>query len=344
MKKILVLVSLIMFFSPIIAQKTYVMHYLPILNHHQAEAYTGYNGIIVDHEVIITSADQLKYMRQVNPDLKIFVYAEKMQWHEPMFSDKPWSVWITRILKKYPKWFLTDCNRKNLSFWPGTVMMDCRLNGYCYKINGKSYNYIEFFTERYLNDILKAYQDNHIKIDGILDDDLLKNISFLNGGEIDANRDGIKDESEELNRQWRLGNAYFLKTVRKFMGPNFLIIGNGGHGYYMEYCQGKQMEYFPEVHIGDWAQNMANASGMKIALFNARTGDEDNWLFTICSAMLLDNVWFSQGQNTPYDKKYDLQLGQAENSFFQENNVFLRKFQNGTIHVDPLNKKAWITK
>lgn len=340
MKKILILVILALFFATTWAQKTYVMHYLPILNHNQAESYTGYDGIVVDHEVINTSASELNYMRSVNPRLKILVYVEKMQWHMPMFPDKPWSIWMTETLKKYPRWFLLNPEGKNLSFWPGTVMMDCRANGYRYG----NYNYIEFFTKHYISEILGAYLKADIKVDGILDDDLMKEISFLSGG-VDANRDGVEDESEELNRQWRLGNAYFLKKVRQVMGPDFLIIGNGGHGYYMDYCQGKQMENFPEIYIGDWTKNMTNAAGMKIAFFNARTGEKDNWMFAVCSAMLLDNTWFSQGQNTPYDKKYDLQLGSTKGPFYQnQGQVFLREFQNGTIHVDPINEEAWITK
>lgn len=343
MKRIVTLAILLLAMLNTGAQKTYVLHYLPILNHEQAEAYTGYDGIVVDHEVINTSVIELKYMRTVNPDLKIFVYSEKMQWHNPMFPDKPWSMWMVGALKKYPRWFLRDPKGNNLCFWPGTVMMDCRLNGYRYKINGKSYNYIEYFTEKYIQDIIASYQKNGIKLDGVLDDDLLKEISFLSGG-VDANRDGLEDEAVELNRQWRLGNAYFLKKVRQMMGPDFIIIGNGGHGYYMDYCTGKQMEKFPETFIGNWSQNLTNASGMKIAFFNARTGSEDNWMFTICSSMLLDNTWFSQGQNTPYDKKYNLQLGSAEGPSYQESTGYARKFQNGIIHVDPVNEKAWITK
>jgi hypothetical protein len=340
MKKMLFLVFLTLFSWQINAQITYVMHYLPTLSYEQAKSYAGYNMIIVDHEVINTSADILRYMRTINQNLKILVYAEKMQWHNPMFSDKPWSLTMVTELKKHPKWFLCSPSGQNLHFWPGTTMMNCRLDCPRYIINGKSYNYIEYFTERYIKDIILSYKKEGIKLNGILDDDLLKEISFLEGG-VDSNCDGLEDEPGELNRQWRLGNAYFLKKVRESMDKNFIIIGNGGHGYYMDYCSGKQMENFPETFIGNWYQNMTNASNMKLAFFNAR---KDNWLFTICSAMLCDNIWFSQGQNTPYDEKYNLQLGEPISAYYQEESGFARKFQNGIIHVNPSTEKAWITK
>lgn len=343
MKKLILLVCLTLFLGQVMAQRTYVMHYLPVLSYEQARSYAGYDCVIVDHEVIHNSTASLRYIRSINPNVKILVYAEKMQWHVPMYTDKPWSLKMVSELSKYPKWFLLSPAGKNLGFWPGMEMMNCRLDCPRYIINGKSYNYIEFFTERYIKDIIKAYTREGIKLDGLLDDDLLKDIHWLKGG-VDSNFDGLEDEPTELNRQWRLGNSYFLSQVRKAMGQNFLIIGNGGHGYYMDNCNGKQLENFPEMFIGDWYANMTNAKGMNEVFFNARAGAEDNWLFTACSAMLLDNTWFSQGQNTPYDNKYDLKLGEPLEVFSKDQDGFKRRFQNGTVHVDPQTQTAWIEK
>ncbi len=359
MKKIIFSAMLLLAIKGIWAQKTYVMHYLPILTEKQAESYRDYDLIIADHEVINTSVEQLQKMRRDNPNLKILAYVNKIEWHEPMFPDKPWSMKMVAELKKYPKWFLRGIDGKKLEFWPGTVLMNCRLDCPRYNIGGKSYSYIEFFTERYISDIIGAYDRAGIKLDGILDDELLKAISFIgsygaNDG-IDGNSDGVTDDEAELDRNWRLGNAYFLNAVRQKMGPDFLIIGNGGHGYYLSYCQGKQMEHFPEIYLNEkdsiteaWSENMSHAAGMSYAFFNARTnesGRTDNWFFTICSSMLLDNVWFSYGQNTPYKKDYALNLGLPLGTYQQdEEGNFIRRFQNGTIYVNPVLKKAWIKK
>ena len=343
MKKIIFLALFMSLYVLAQGQKTYVMHYLPILTGEQVGAYQGYDMIVVDHEVINTSAANLRRMRQDNPELLILVYSEKMQWHNPMYPDKPWSILMVEELKKYPKWFLLDAKGKNMTFWPGTIMMNCRLDGPRYQIGKKSYSYIEFFTERYINDIIGTYHKEGIRLDGILDDDLFKEISFL--GEVDGNRDGVPDEKTELNRQWRLGNAYFLEKVREKMGKDFLIIGNGGHRYYLDWCNGKQMEHFPEIYIGSWLDNMNNANTMEIALFNARTGEENNWFFTLCSSMLLDNTWFSFGQNTPYETKYDLKMGQPKGAFFQNSDgTFSRLFEKGKVTVDYQAERAWINK
>lgn len=343
MKKILILFSFLLISLGAWTQKTYVMHYLPGLSQEQAESYQGYDMVIVDHEVINTSVGSLHYLRRLNPKIKILAYVEKMQWHNPMFPDKPWSLDVVAYLENFPKWFLFDPQGKNLTFWPGTVMMNIRLDGWRYNIAGKTYSYIEWFTERYLEDIIGAYERAGIKLDGILDDDLFKDISFMEKG-VDSNFDGKKDNYSELDRQWRLGNEYFLKKVRQKMGYDFLIIGNGGHGFYMNVCDGKQFEHFPEVYIGSWFDNLNNASGMKIALFNARDKNLDNWMFTLCSSMLLDNTWFSYGQNTPYEDKYDLKLGHPLGFFYEEPGGFARRFENGIVHVDPYNDRGWVEK
>ncbi|MEI6835809.1 MAG: putative glycoside hydrolase [Candidatus Falkowbacteria bacterium] len=357
MKKLIFLAFLAIISSSLAAQLSAVHHYLPVLSAEQARSYKGYDFIIPDHEVIFNSPENLKLMRKDNPGLQILVYANKIEWHEPMFSDKPWSLKMVAELQKYPKWFLRDLLGYKLEFWPGTVLMNCRLDCPRYIINGKSYSYIEYFTENYIKEVIGAYRKAGIRLDGLLDDELLKSISFIthygkNRNNVDGDGDGLNDDPNEFNRQWRLGNAYFLNKVREAMGPDFVIIGNGGHGYYLDYCNGKMFEYFPEVYLNEtdqlteaWPENMNHAAGMEIAIFNARAnayGKKDNWLFTLCSAMMLDQVIFSHGQNMPYDEKYNLHLGKALGNHYQVGNVVSRKFAKGIVHVDPVAKKAWI--
>lgn len=353
MKKLIFITILLLFSKLLLAQVTYLMHYLPTLSQQQASSYRGYDVIIVDHEVIHNSPDGLRQMKRDNPDLKILVYANKIEWHDPMFRDKPWSLNMIKVLERYPDWYMRGTDGQKLEFWPNTTLMNCRADGPRHVLNGKSYTYIEFFTEQYIEDVIGEYKRQGIQLDGMLDDELLKSISFIghygnNVNGVDSNGDGIDDDPAELDRQWRLGNAYFLQAVREEMGEDFLILGNGGHGYYMQWCNGKQFEFFPEVYLNEndklmeaWPENMRNASGMEIALFNARAnayGKKENWMFTICSSVLLDNTMFSYGQNTPYDKKYDLNLGEALDKWYEENGIYTRRFQNGTVYVDPVNK------
>lgn len=359
MKKILVLLAFLGTFGSLFAQVSAVLHYLPTLSQAQVASYKGYDIIIPDHEVINNSPESLRQMRRDNPDLMILAYVNKIEWHDPMFNDKPWSLKMVAEFKKYPKWFMRGTDGQKLEFWEKTTLMNCRLDCPRYTINGKSYSYIEYFTERYIEDIIGAYQRAGIRLDGILDDELLKSISFIghygnNHSGVDSNGDGVSDDANELDRQWRLGNAYFLNAVREAMGHDFMIIGNGGHGYYMQWCNGKQMEYFPEIYLNEndklteaWPENMKHATGMEYAFFNARAnayGKKDNWYFSLCSSVLLDNVIFSHGQNMPYDKKYELHLGNAQGKFYQENGIFIRKFQNGTVIVDPIAKTARVEK
>ena len=90
---------------------------------------------------------------------------------------------------------------------------------------------------------------------------------------------------------------------------------------------------------GGWLTNMNNASNLDLVMFNAR---KDNWLFTIASAMLLDNVIFAYIQNSPYEDKFNLHLGDAKGKFTQAGPTYLREYQNGIVYVNPFEKKAWI--
>lgn len=359
MKKTVIILVFMSCFELLTAQVTAVLHYLPTYSEAQEKSYIGYDIFVFDHEVINNSPNTLRLTRQDNPEAIFLAYANPIEWHDPMFNDKPWSLKMMAELKKYPKWFLKGTDGKKLEFWQGTVLMNCRLDCPRYDINGKSYSYIEYFTERYIKEIVGAYKRAGIRLYGVLDDELLKSISFIgnygnNRNGVDSDEDGVNDDPAELDRQWRLGSAYFLQVLRETMGEDFMIVGNGGHGYYMEWCNGKQMEYFPEVFLNEddrvteaWFENMRNASGMKIAFFNARAnayGKTDNWQYSLCSTVLLDNVVFSHGQNTPYDKKYELHLGKALGISFYDNGVQKRRFQNGTVCVDPVAKKGWIEK
>jgi hypothetical protein len=65
-------------------------------------------------------------------------------------------------------------------------------------------------------------------------------------------------------------------------------------------------------------------------------------LFTIASAMLLDNVIFAYSQNSPYEDKFNLNLGNPTTKFTQNGQEFSRQYEKGKVYVNPYTKKAWI--
>lgn len=336
------------------AQKTAVHWYLPTMSFQEAGQLKGYDLVIIDPEIIFNSRASLETLRRDNPDVKIYCYFNPVEWFNPMFPDKPWSVNIVNFLNQHDEWFLHGKDGQRLSFWKGMQTMNCLAN--CPKIAvyslDKKINYIEFITDRFINDILKEYRFN-----GVVTDNLWYKIHWL--GKYGVNKSGFDygtlpdKDSVSLDSLWRQGMNYCLSEIKKFAGDqDFNIIGNPGHLEYNQYCSGKMFENFPEIYLNEkdtlyhaWFENLSNAKTFPDGpcIFNA--GD-DNYTFALCSAMLLDNVYFSYSQNTKYDSKWNLNLGKplgtAKLSVASE--TFYRDYENGTVMVYPVGQIGWVMK
>ena len=337
------------------AQKLQAPWYLPTMSLEEARQLKGYDWVIVDPEIIFNSRASLDALRADNPNIKIYCYFNVAEWFFPMWDDKPWSKNIVSFLDKKEEWFLHGKDGKRLNFWTDEktgkkmLTMNCRID--CpklpvYSINEKM-SYIEFITDRFVQDILRTYP-----FDGVLMDNLWYRITWL--GKYGTNKSGFdygfiqNNDSVSLNLLWKQGMDYCLNTLKNFGGPDFILVGNPGHLSYPQ-CSGKMFENFPEIYLNKkdtlyeaWYENLNNAATFAPGpcIFNARA---DNYFFTLCSAMLLDNVYFSYLQNQKYESKYNLELGKPLGPAQAGNSIHSRVYENGTVFVNPLFEKAWIT-
>ena len=350
MKKIMIILSFIGIIHAYSsnAQRTAVHWYLPKMSIEEAAQMKGYDLVIVDPENIFNNRASLDKLRADNPEIMIYCYFNIVEWFNPMFSDKPWSKKMISFLDKKEQWFLHGQDGKRLSFWPGTQAMDC--SAACPKIPvysiKDSLTYGQFAMGRFIKDILGQYQ-----FDGVLMDNLWPKIHWL--GDYGDNKHGIDygnlevNDSVMLDAYWQFGMINCLDILKKYGSEKFTIIGNPGNLDYPRQCSGKMFENFPDIYQNEadkvfeaWYENISNASGFNgPSIFNAR---RDNYFFTICSAMLLDNIYFSYIQNTGYDSRYQLNLGAPTSSAQSADGVYNRNYQNGAVFVDPQAKKAWI--
>jgi len=359
MKKILIILCFIgvigIFESK--AQITTEHWYLPTMSLEQAHQLKGYDEVIVDPEVIFNNRASLDALRLDNKNVKIYCYFNVVEWFNPMFDDKPWSKNIVAFLNKHEEWFLHGGNGERISFWPGMQTMNCAIN--CPGANvysteaDEKINYINFISERFIDDILKTYH-----FDGVVTDNLWPKIDWI--GYYGVNQSGLdygiaKDDSrrsEILNEAWRAGMSYCLNQIKKF-DPSLIIIGNPGNMSYPQ-CSGKMFENFPEIYLNEadtifeaWYENISNASMWPLdknipaghCIFNAR---KNNYFFTLCSSMLLNGVSFSYLQNTKYEEKYKLNLGSALGPSKISNGIYTRSYEKGIVMVDPYAKKSWV--
>jgi len=350
MKKLMfiLLLPLLLAGNRLTAQTTAVLWYLPTLSQQQAVALRNYDIFIGDPEIFFANPDAIAWLKKQNPGMKMLCYVNPIEWFVPMFPDKPWSANIVRFLQEIPDWWLTGTDGKILSFWGGTKMMNCFIDCPRFQVNGREMNYIEFFSQAFITGILAT----HPQIDGVMGDNGWPRVFWLghHGGNshgIDRDGDGWADDSASVDRAWSDGLAYFFSEIRKFGGPKFIIISNPGNLAFRESVSGKILENFPDKYVNKkdtvyeaWRENLALTDSLPGPfIFNARV---DNYWFTLCSAMLADNAWFSYGQNTAYDERWELKLGQPLDRRCQNGEVWSRLYKNGKVFVNPRAKTAWV--
>jgi hypothetical protein len=150
-----------------------------------------------------------------------------------------------------------------------------------------------------------------------------------------------------VDKAWAAGLSYFFKEMRKYGGADFIIIGNPGNLAFREYISGRMLEFFPDKFLNEkdtvyeaWRENINITDSLPGPfLFNARA---DNPWFTLCSAKLVDNAWFSFTQNTNYDKNWELRLGQPLGRRSHIGDEWSRRYERGTVFVNPRAKTAWV--
>ncbi|MCX6798402.1 MAG: putative glycoside hydrolase, partial [Candidatus Falkowbacteria bacterium] len=297
MKTLILMIFSLLAISQLKAQPMTEHYYLPTMGEYQALNAAKHSQAIIDLENIYNNPEMIDLIIQKNPDIKLILYWNLVEWFDPMFSDKPWSNKILTELKKRPGYWLKQANGQAVAFWPGMKMIN--LTGNCPKIQGK--NYREFIIDK-LKEVLA---DKRFK--GIMIDNLWTNIDWLahygSNQSIDADLDGKPDNLGVLNTSFQREARLFVNDVRKLKGADYIIIANPGNLSCLDLINGKVFEGFPDQNLGDktndgWNINMAYAdNGKNYNIFNAR---ENNLFFTLCSAMLLDDVYVSYKQNEPW--------------------------------------------
>ncbi len=325
----------------------------PFLNQNQADGLIGYDILVIHNEIIYAQSPMIDYLFQRNPKLQLIVYFNQSEWFVPPYENCPWAIQMVTDLNQGNRklWWLRQPNDKPVVFWTGfdgrqTCIMDMRINSV--KVNNESY--CEFAARRFNADILSKDP----RIIGMETDNAWPSPMWLgrfgqNKG-LDFNRDKKVDQNDEnLSAAWKAGQLRFIQNIRQKKGNKFIIIANPGTLDFASSVDGINLEDFPFEYAGNmmnggWNISMHNAAnGGPSSILQARKG---NWFFTLCSAMLQDNVCFADIQNAPYRPEYKIPLGKPLekpcSNFMRNQTVFTRTYEGGTVFVNPKLKEAWI--
>jgi len=328
--------------SELKAQKMAVLWLRPTLNYYQASNLANYDLIVLDFENKFNNSASIDTIIAHNPKTKILYYWNYVEWFQPMFPDKPWSIDMLAQLEKKPGYWLKQSNKKPVVFWKDMKMMN--VTTHCPKIKGKTYN--NFIFKPLIADIL-----SDPRCQGIYIDNLWKTLDWLakfeNNKSIDADNNGRPDGAEDLNLSFQREARKFLKEIRKKMGSDFLIISNPINDVFLDLVDGKNSENFPDRYLDNlkndgWDITMKYLdNGKAYNIINAR---QDNLMYAMASALLFDNdVYVSWDQNTPWNKDFQLKLGAPTTKKREvKKDIYKRVFENGVITVDVVNKQASI--
>jgi hypothetical protein len=339
MKKLVFFILAIGLFFAANAQKTAVHWYLANMSLDQAKNLSHYDMVVVDAENIFNNPRSLKLLKTNHPGILLVCYLNPIEVFDPAYSDKPWSIALLKELKKHKDWWFQDGAGKQMVFWSGMKMLNCRLD------NG--YPYLEYLFKSFEKNILTSGF-----FDGVLYDNLWDRINWIGG--FGGNKGLAYNDNQDttkLDSQWRLGLRYLTKKI-KIKHQKWIFISNpGSNMLYTETVPNKMFENFPDKFLGGradgWYNSLLNATKLETigshTIFNAR---ENNYFFTLCSSMLLDNVYFSDCQNKPWVEKYQLKLGHPVGKYLIDHDVdgefFCRPYEKGKIIVYPDSGKAYV--
>lgn len=332
----------------------------PSITQAQAVELAQWDLVILDAEVQYTHPEALRILRSRNPSIIILAYVRSedvlTRFHAIADPANPNTKLLSGIADE---WRFLDTAGQPESFWPGATMLN--VTDLAPVVNGERWNtYLPKFVH---NEIMSTGL-----WDGIFYDNVFQNISWLNHGNIDLDRNGVADNAATADAAWRNGMAKILAASRGLEGINAIILGNGV-GQYYESMNGRLVEDFPATVDGGWIGQLESYfKAMRVGFFPAisvvngisttgRSTDYKAFRYSFASTLLNYGFFsFDAGSQTHnelwrYDE-YHAYLGlptTAARNLDQpkattvSTGLWRRDFQNGLVFVNASNRARTIT-
>ncbi|MEK7203248.1 MAG: putative glycoside hydrolase, partial [Patescibacteria group bacterium] len=314
-----------------------------------------YDLVILDVDTQTITPALFDNLKSKNPEIKILAYIPSQSVNVRDLDE--WAHFRKIIYNQinFKNWWLKDSKGNFIYFpdaWPFIRFIDIG--------NGWS---------EYMTSIIKDDVISRDIWDGIFYDMVFSNLSWLNDGDIDINKDGAKDDKNYIDDKWQKEMAELFQKTREKIGNKIILINGDSLDLFQQNINGRMFETFPTPWEGNgkWEATMEqyleklplkNASP-QIYILNSNTdntGAMDNYRkvrFGLTSA-LLGNGYFSfdfgdknHGQVWWYDE-YDIKLGKAKSTAYNlldKNNktikpgLWRRDFSNGIAVVNSTDKE-----
>lgn len=302
--------------------------------------------VVLDMEVQLSSPEQMKKLRALNPDITILAYITSQEIRQDALTFAPGKMRQRLAGKISAEWYATDASGARQSVWPATYLLNVADNGPV--VNGKRFN--QFLAEFVTTEILSTGL-----WDGVFYDNAWEGVSWIKDKQFDLDRNGVDDTDADAH--WINGMRQLYNETRRLTNNRYLIIGNGGTKAYRDELDGLMLESFP--NYGGWSGDMevynyyeGGGRRAKYMIINRNTrnsGKKDNYKsvrFGLASTLMGDGYYsFDHGdqnhaQRWWYDE-YGVELGTPAGAAqslgnkprFQED-VWRRDYSNGLALVN----------
>lgn len=298
------------------------------------------------------SAQQIRDIRKLNPDIIILAYIASEEFPVSMYKswDRPGGLFYKLFDGITDEMWLKDSRGNHVTFWKDNWM----LNVTDYPTQNKRWN--EYLSDFVVNEILSTGL-----WDGVFFDNVWTDVTWINNS-IDSNKDGVADKAEAVNKAWNEGMKKVFNLTKTKAKKNIYIIGNGDKGYY-GVINGIYFENFTTSRYLSWEEKMKLYAQSSATHLNPTTPiigntapntngqlDYRNMRFGLGSA-LLENGYYAldAGDQTHRERwwydEYDLNLGQPLSEAVSLSGIkkyakdlWRRDFENGIVLVNPTMK------
>jgi len=264
-----------------------------------------YDLLVFPAEAQVYNRSMFAALRKLNPTIIILAYVPSKSWNDQYWNDSLHQEMLRGI---DPSWWLLDPNGASVSVWPGTRVIN--------SVSGWQDYLPSFVNEKIWKTGLW---------DGVFYDEFSSNASWINGGNVDIHRDGVRDDARLLDVAWERASQNILAKTRQQLGTNAIIVTNGDSTPSLQKdINGRMFESFPTPWEagGTWAGVMANYLGLQkqvghdpVFIINGTTRDTGNNAdfarvrYSLASTLLADGFFSfdfgetNHGQIWHYDEE-----------------------------------------
>lgn len=322
----------------------------------EARDLAKFDLLILDMETQENSPQSLRLIRQLNPKVIILAYITSQEIYDDISSVAGnTGAFMRRKLRASisSNWWLKDASGARISFWPGTYMLN--LSNSC-PTNSSGQRFNDYLSEFVATNIASSGY-----FDGVFYDNTWGDVSWVNGGSIDIDSDGLKEANSEVDKLWAEGFKKVLQSTKDRLGKDFIIVGNGRVFWdYQGLLNGMMLESFPSSweNGGTWKGSMETYLKLpqqnqspQLSIINVNKKNQLDYKgmrFGLTSSLLGDGYYSfdyditNHSQAWWYDE-YSVNLGPAQSAPYNllaNNNSIIqpglwrRDFKFGSIFVN----------